>query len=69
VLFCVLAAVCMAVIVIATSRLVLMGRPVRASGYRGTYPAPPPGEWTPRSSGRVGAAEQQHDAADPANEP
>jgi subtilisin family serine protease len=76
VLFCVLAAVCMAVIVIATSRLVLMGRPVRASGHRGpapgragTYAAPPSQEWPPVSPGRVGVAEQQHDAADPANEP
>jgi subtilisin family serine protease len=76
VLFCILAAVCMAVIVIATSRLVLMGRPVRSSGYRGpapgragAYPAPPP-QWPPPSSpGRVGVAEQQHDASDPANEP
>jgi len=74
--FCVLAAICMAVIVIATSRLVLMGRPARASGRRGpapgqagTYRAPPPQEWPPVSPGRVGVAEQQHDAADPANEP
>jgi subtilisin family serine protease len=76
VLFCVLAAVCMAVIVIATSRLVLMGRPVRASGYRGpapgragTYPAASSQGWPPAPPGRVGVAEQQHDAADPANEP
>jgi subtilisin family serine protease len=75
VLFCVLAAVCMAVIVIATSRLVLMGRPARAAGYRGpaadrtgAYPAPPQ-EWPPASRGRVGAAEEQRDAVDRANEP
>jgi subtilisin family serine protease len=39
--FCVLAAVCMAMIVIATSRLVLMRRPAHSTGYRG-----PPGDGT-----------------------
>ncbi len=36
--FCVLAAVCLAVIVIAASRLVLMRRPVHVAGYRGPAP-------------------------------
>jgi subtilisin family serine protease len=76
VLFCVLAAACMAVIVVATSRLVLMGRPVRtagrggpAPGGTGAYPAPPPYPWPSAPPGRVVAAEEQHDAADRANEP
>ena len=38
VLFCVLAAVCLAMIVIATSRLVLMRRPARTAGYPGAAP-------------------------------
>jgi subtilisin family serine protease len=38
VLFCVLATVCMAMIVIATSRLVLMRRPIRTAGYSGLAP-------------------------------
>ena len=75
VLFCVLATVCMAMIVIATSRLVLMRRPVRTAGYRGpardgtaSYPAPLPQEWLATPPGHGGAAEEQHGAADPANE-
>jgi subtilisin family serine protease len=38
VLFCVLAAVCLAMIVIATSRLILMRRPVHTAGYSGPAP-------------------------------
>jgi subtilisin family serine protease len=74
--FCVLAAVCMAMIVVATSRLVLMRRPVRTAGYggpapdgTGNYTAPPPQEWLPAPPGRAGAAEEPYGAADPANEP
>jgi subtilisin family serine protease len=39
--FCVLAAVCLAMIVIAASRLVLMRRPVHVAGYRGPAPGGP----------------------------
>jgi subtilisin family serine protease len=74
--FCVLAAVCMAMIVIATSRLVLMRRPVRTAGYRGPapdgtgdYTPPPLQEWSATPPGHGGAAEEQCGAADPANEP
>jgi subtilisin family serine protease len=72
VLFCVLATVCMAMIVIATSRLVLMRRPARTAGYRepapdgtASCPAPPPQEWFATPPGQGGAAEEQHGAADP----
>jgi subtilisin family serine protease len=36
--FCALAAICLAMIVIATSRLVLMRRPVRSAGYHAAVP-------------------------------
>jgi subtilisin family serine protease len=75
-LFCVLAAVCMAMIVIATSRLVLMRRPVRAAGYRppaaegpGSYLTPLPPQWPTAPPGQAGAPEEQRGAAGPANEP
>jgi subtilisin family serine protease len=75
-LFCVLAAVCMAMIVIATSRLVLMRRPVRTTGYRqpaadgpGSYLAPLPPQWTSTPPGHAGAAEDRRDASGPVNEP
>jgi subtilisin family serine protease len=38
VVFCTLAAICLAIIVIATSRLVLMRRPVHPAAYRGAAP-------------------------------
>jgi subtilisin family serine protease len=62
VLFCVLAAVCMAMIIIATSRLVLMRRPAHTAGYR----EPPPDGAAPSLpyGGPPGA-----DAPGPANGP
>jgi hypothetical protein len=74
VLFCVLATVCMAMIVIGTSRLVLMRRPrpVRAPGYHQpaadaavSYPAPPPQEWPSTPPGHAGAAEDTRGAGRP----
>ena len=74
VLFCVLAAVCMAMIVIGTSRLVLMRRPrpVRTAGYHQpaadatiSYPAPPPQEWPSTPPGHAGAAEDTRGAGWP----
>jgi subtilisin family serine protease len=74
VLFCVLATVCMAMIVIGTSRLVLMRRPrpVRTAGYHQpaadatiSYPAPPPQEWPSTPPGHAGAAEDTRGAGWP----
>jgi subtilisin family serine protease len=45
--FCVLAAICLAMIVIAASRLVLMRRPMHSAGYGGpAWPATPPARHT-----------------------
>jgi subtilisin family serine protease len=75
-LFCALAAVCMAMIVIGTSRLVLMRRPVRTAAYQrpaadtgGGYLAPLPPPWPSTPPGHAGAAEDTRGASGPANEP
>ena len=75
-LFCVLAAVCMAMIVIGTSRLVLMRRPVRTAPYQGPAAdtaggslAPLPPQWTSTPPGHADAPGEQRGASGPANEP
>ena len=76
VLFAVLATVCMAMIVIATSRLVLMRRPVRNAAYQrpaadnaAGYLTPLPQQWPSTPPGHAGAAEDNRGASGPANEP
>jgi subtilisin family serine protease len=75
-LFCVLAAVCMAMIVIGTSRLVLMRRPMRTAAYQrpaadtaGGYLAPLPQQRPSTPPGHAGAAEDTRGASGPVNEP